>query len=1027
MRDKLRTLLGIEPGEESMVSMLLTQSVFLGIFIGAFDITAHSLLLSTFNEKMMARGYAVSGIAGIILISFYSFLKTRLQFKNFAIINLIVVTVLTLFLWSALIFSPVKWIIFMVFVMFGPLNLLVLYSFWGTADRLFTRRQGKRLLRLADTGLIMGIIIISFAIPIIISFKFHSHSILLVSASSVLIATIIQSVIGTRFSLASIEGKQYAEKPDKIKPLLAVFRDDLYVRTIASFAALSVLAAFFIQYLFMAITREQYPVAEDMAAFLGFFTGSMMILILFVKMLVFPYILHNYGLRTCFMISPVLIAVITAIVIPTGLIMGYSPETASGFLVFFLILAFSRLISKSLKDSVEFPSLKVINQLIDKKVKSGIRPGMAGTVNEIAVIFSGLILTGLGLFSFMKLIHFSLILFIIVIIWLLVAFRLFREYGKSIIRSIEVKAGEGSRTDISNKQDTLKNRYAAHINFRTNYFSLISGDFSVLNKIRSKWYYEEIIAHAYSKKDINLLPVLKRTANNTDLDEGVRQHSSEAVDMLQKHSASIKSDNEKISEAIKILSDSRMPQTPEILRLLREKSLESKKLAIYMIGKFRLADLLSEVCECMSIPGLTKDAFEVLKTFGSIAEKELVRYYFITSGNTKLSKTILQLLGKNCSGETNGFLFSRLRSNSRQLKEIVVKCLIDCGFKPSQEEKQQLNQLISEVIGSITWNLSAKITLERDNDNFLLDKINGEMDRWNKFLYNILSITYNSGSVDLIMENIGSGTFESITYALEMADILFSDSIKPKLISLLEVVPDEDKVMNLFQFFPGEIPLRKKLLEDIINRDYNLISLWTKACTLRSINRIESADMAESVTALLFSPEELIQEESANLIARSNPGLYESASERIPDSIKTRLDKIINGTTDKEEFLFEKMQFLSKRIGIITEDELLSVASEMRYIKNLGSESLLSSEGFFMWRLYDENETNEVNVVFNEEIERLVRIYQGGQNLSFYFLPFSAVEEYHFQFPDKSFEILKYIDINEEESELNRLKNKVVK
>ena len=64
MRDKLLSALGIESGEESMVLMLLTQSVFLGIFFGAFDISAHSLFLSIFDEKMMARGYVVSGLAG---------------------------------------------------------------------------------------------------------------------------------------------------------------------------------------------------------------------------------------------------------------------------------------------------------------------------------------------------------------------------------------------------------------------------------------------------------------------------------------------------------------------------------------------------------------------------------------------------------------------------------------------------------------------------------------------------------------------------------------------------------------------------------------------------------------------------------------------------------------------------------------------------------------------------------------------------------------------------------------------------
>jgi hypothetical protein len=143
MRDRLFSLLGIESGEESMVSILLTQSVFLGIFFGAFDISAHSLFLSIFDEKMMAKGYVVSGIAGIILTSLYTWLQTRMQFKNFAILNLTIVTSLTVILWIALILLPAKWIVFMVFIMLGPLNILAMLGFWGTTGRLFTLRQGK--------------------------------------------------------------------------------------------------------------------------------------------------------------------------------------------------------------------------------------------------------------------------------------------------------------------------------------------------------------------------------------------------------------------------------------------------------------------------------------------------------------------------------------------------------------------------------------------------------------------------------------------------------------------------------------------------------------------------------------------------------------------------------------------------------------------------------------------------------------------------------------------------------------------
>ena len=67
MKDKLFQLLGVEHNEQSLVSVLLFQSVFIGVFYGAFDISAHSLFLAIFDEKVMARAYVVSGLAGIIL------------------------------------------------------------------------------------------------------------------------------------------------------------------------------------------------------------------------------------------------------------------------------------------------------------------------------------------------------------------------------------------------------------------------------------------------------------------------------------------------------------------------------------------------------------------------------------------------------------------------------------------------------------------------------------------------------------------------------------------------------------------------------------------------------------------------------------------------------------------------------------------------------------------------------------------------------------------------------------------------
>jgi len=1013
MREKLFSLLGVESGEESMVSILLTQSVFLGIFFGSFDISAHSLFLSIFDEKMMAKGYVVSGVAGIILTSVYTWLQTRMKFKNFAIINLIAVSSFTVLLWIILIIFSSKLVIFIVFIMLGPLNILAVLGFWGTTGRLFTLRQGKRLFGLVDAGLIIGVILSCYTIPVLLSFNFESHNILLVSASSVFVATVIQIIIGARFQLVTRKSEEEKVEEKEKKNFLSLFKEDPYTRIMGIFIALSVVTAFFVQYSFMAVTREQYPSEADMARFLGIFTGSMMIFTLLVKLLVFSYLIRNYGLRTCLVLSPILVAIFTVVAIAIGLLMGYTPESVSGFLIFFLLLALSRLFSKSLKDSIESPSFKVIYQTIDEKIRYEVQSGMDGTVNEIAALSSGLILAGLGVLSFIKLIHFSLVLFVIILIWVFFAFRLYSEYRKSIRKALESVGPDTAIDTLPDNRAYSGNRFSADRSFRNDYFNLISGDFSMLPD-RNNWYFKKIIEDSDLRNDISLIPVLDRLASDNKIDAEIRKQSSDLVKRLKGFTGNGKQENEKYFSARKILSGTRQPQTTEILRLLKDNSVESRRLAIYMIGKFNLADMIPEVCECLNSAGLEADASLVLQKFGEVAVGELIRFYLVSSGNLNTSKTILRILGKVRSEESIAFIFSRIWSNSRQLKEIAVGTLIDCDFKPSEEDKDRLHQVITDIVGIMTWNLSAKICLDKSNDVVLIEVLRKEIYRWNAFLFSLLSITYDSGSITKIRENLESETVESVNYALEMMDLVIDESIKPKLISLLDIVPDEEKLKNLHNFFPGEIPKYEKLLEDIINRDYNFLSIWTKVCVLRNLPKIEGDDMAESVVALLFSPEGILQAESARLIARSSHELYKSVSQRIPPSSKIRLDKIVNGEVNERELLFEKIQFLSNCFKRIPEEELLSLASAMKHETDIKRGISSVSYGCLIWTLLPDNQESETYVYYSGRSVDQAREFNNMDNTTFYMLTLTALEEYNNQFPERSGEILEYIEKNED-------------
>ena len=174
MRDSLFSLRGIKSGERYMVLMLLAQALFLGIFIGTFDISAHSLFLSIFDEKMLAKGYIVSGLAGIILLSIYFFLQTRMKFRNFEFLNLITVTAITLFLWISLVNNPSKWIIFLVFIMLGPLNIISIIGFRTAAGATFAHLKRNREYAIVDSSLIIGIIISCFSVPLLLTANFQA-------------------------------------------------------------------------------------------------------------------------------------------------------------------------------------------------------------------------------------------------------------------------------------------------------------------------------------------------------------------------------------------------------------------------------------------------------------------------------------------------------------------------------------------------------------------------------------------------------------------------------------------------------------------------------------------------------------------------------------------------------------------------------------------------------------------------------------------------------------------------------------
>jgi hypothetical protein len=445
------------------------------------------------------------------------------------------------------------------------------------------------------------------------------------------------------------------------------------------------------------------------------------------------------------------------------------------------------------------------------------------------------------------------------------------------------------------------------------------------------------------------------------------------------------------------------PRNQEVLKLLRDHSTVSKRHAIYTIGKYGLAELIDEVCQCLGNPSLEADAEHVLGTFGERATAHLIRFYDATAENINARQCVLRILGTVRNNESNTFLFNALWSDSRELKETAVSALEGTGFMPGGSDRERMEKLISDVTGIIAWDTAAMIIFEKNNDAFLMDRISEDLARWQSFLFSLLSICYGPNHIETVRMLIDERSDASLSMAKGVIAYLVSPSIRQQVAASLAILSGKGRLKTLRRWFPCENMSYENLCESMINRDYNLIDLWTKACTLRYMPEIRTSAMAETASALLFSPEEIMREESARLMARTNRELYWSVSERLADPLKRRLDTIVMGKLEQEDLVFNKVVFLSGHLKKIPERQLLALSGNMVFAREYKGTPL--HQDCIIWPVRNTGQKAHLHYSMQKDLSESLP----GSNEPCYFLSLSSIEEFSNHSPGFAVEIKGYL------------------
>lgn len=946
----------ISSKEQQQVAFMLATGFFMGVFIATYQVTADSLFLNRMGEYL-DRAFLVAGVLGIISTATFSFLQNYIRFSVLTLLVIGIIFSFTIAVYSMFTFGDPEWqrnVVFAMYCASGPMVALLMLSYWGTFGRLFNFRQSKNIIGWIDTGQLIAAILASFLIPFTAFMVPETSDYLIVCCVSILLVGVLLAIISARFPLSKNDPREFDAEVRSETSVRRMFSDP-YILVMSVVLVVSMTAFIFNQYSFQQMVKEQYPDQRALTDFTAFFMAAAYGLSLLMQTFVNQRIISSYGLRTSLFILPIVLAVFAAASIVTGVFFGFHKEASpAGFVYFFLFMAMSRLFNWTLRDSMETPVLKLFFIPLDNRVRFSLQAKVEGLVNESSRFVAGLLIFGLSLFTWFDVIHVSIMLALLAGVYFVVINRLYTGYKNKIRMKLESPDLQQDKLEIGFTQITrrLEELLAASDNKKAVF------SYKLLEKINASqtavWvntlirHEDEAVRH-YAQERMNEMkglsvsdryviridpdkaqPDEKNVLSQADL-QMILDNDGDITKVRIQRLARSADVNDRQYAAELLMHTSADDSISFLIELLNDPETKVRNTAIKSAIKKHNAEVINAIIENMANPVFSNQAMNALVLIGPKTLPALESAFYKSGQSTHLMQRIIQTMGRIGGQRAKDLLWNKIDYPNKVIVSQVLLSLGECGFKASLSQVTRIKYAIDTDIADLRWNLSAIQELGQGEHNLhIINSLRFEIQNDIEHIYMLLAMLYDTRSIQLVKENIESGTTEGITYAIEMLDVFLSDQLKQRIIPVLDELSTEERIKRLDIFYPRVKLDARLVLKFIINRDFTQSNRWTKACVLYQIGNQRINDFKIDLIAQLFNPDILIREVAAYALWQIDPKEYEENSKRLGAHRKKELDEIVltNRLSRFSKVLFFMNMNLFEGIPGITLTSLADISIE---------------------------------------------------------------------------------------------------
>jgi hypothetical protein len=931
------TALNVKPEESQQVVLMLCTGFFIGIFIATYQVTAESLFLNQLGDQL-DKAFLASGILGIASTVVFSSLQNRIKFTTLTISSILTIVFFTSAVYVMYNFGDPAYRDYVLFAMYcltGPMTAVLLLCYWGIFGRLFNFRQSKRIIGWIDTGQLIASIIAFFLIPATARYFLETSNYLIVCNVSILGSSICFIIISLKFSLTKNDPREFEATVRKETRFSKIFKDP-YVTLLSVFLIVSMVTFIFNQYAFQHLINKQYPDQQDLTNFLAYFNGAIYGLSLIMQTFVNDKIIGNYGIRVSLFVLPIVVSIFALGAFLSGLFFGFEQVAApTTFIYFFLFIVLTRLFNTTLRESLENPVFKLLFIPLDPRYRFGIQAKVEGVVNESGRFIAGVSIFLFALVPFFKILWIPALTLLLVAAYFIVIRKLYNGYRNKIREKLESSDFEQDVLEVGYTKVT--NKLQVLLSEQNTSKAIFS--FKLLEKIEPahvpQWVnnlmknvHED--AREYAQRRMNELKGLSvsdryviriNSANGSEANDKNLLSKSELQQVIgsggditkfriQKLSRSPSAEDRQYAAEL-LLHSSSEENVPFLIELLSDPDPKVRTTAIKTSVKKFNNEVILALIENLGNSLYSNQAMSTLVLIGGKGLNLLESAFYRSGQGPQTLLRIIQTMGRIGGQRAKDLLWNKIDYPDKVIVSQVLLSLGECGFKAGISQITRIKYSIESDIADISWNLSASQEIGNSGDAKIIRlALEREMQNDIQHIYMLLAMLYDTRSIQLVKENIESGTAEGTTYAIELLDVFLSEQLKQRVIPVLDELSTAERLKRLEIFYPRVRLDEKLVLKFLINRDFTQSNRWTKATVLHQIGILKINDFKLDLIAQLFNQDQLIREVAGWALYEMSQDEYHEHTSRLGTEKKRELDEVVLERRNKTRQLkYDKVLF----------------------------------------------------------------------------------------------------------------------